>query len=86
MNLQISKKHTIDKKNHFRAEIWYKRKNQKLPRGLNQIIVDVFRTFNGMSHEITYTGPLNPLIYMVLVYLTRLYVHTRTNEIVSRFL
>ena len=34
------------------------------PRGLNQSIVGtdrrhVLRTFKGMSHEITYTGPLN---------------------------
>ena len=34
------------------------------PRGLNQNTVGndrrhIFRTYNGMSHEITYTGPLN---------------------------
>ena len=38
---------------------------------MNQIIVGtdrrhVLRTFNGMSHEITYTGPLN--IYNIVVH------------------
>ena len=54
---------------HFRVVIWYK--NGRIenfvrslrPRGLNQIIVGTDRRhvlciFKGMSHEITYTGPL----------------------------
>ena len=57
----------IRRNNHFRVEIWYKRKNLG-PRGLNQIKVGinyrhVILTFNRMSHEITYTGPLIVLNY-----------------------
>ena len=51
--------------NHFRVVIWCKTEESITSSDLtNQIIVEtdrryVLRTSNGMSHEITYTGPLN---------------------------
>ena len=59
----------VRRNNHFRVEIWYKTEESKTSSdlsdlsGLNQIIVGtdrrhVLRTFNGMSHEITYVQAL----------------------------
>ena len=60
----------IIRNNRFRVEIWYKTEESKTlsvfrPPVLNKVLVGtdcrhVLRTFNGMSHEIFYTGPLKP--------------------------
>ena len=51
-----------------------------VPRGLNQIRVgtdrrNILRTFNEISNEITYTGPVSPRIYIS----AHLYIYLRKN-------
>ena len=58
--------------NNFRLVIWYKTEESKTLSDLSDLGVwiklivgtdrrHVLRTFNEMSHEITYAGPLNAL-------------------------